>query len=38
MKDYNGFNNRHNPDADPVSGQPVTAVLASIFRESAGLV
>lgn len=27
MKDYSAFNNRHNPDADPVAGQGVTAVL-----------
>ncbi|WP_397519220.1 DUF262 domain-containing protein [Rhodococcus pyridinivorans] len=27
MKDFNAFNNRHNPDADPLAGQGVTAVL-----------
>lgn len=27
MKDYSAYNNRHNPDADPVVGQTVTAVL-----------
>lgn len=27
MKDYSSFNNRHNPDADPVAGREVTAVL-----------
>lgn len=27
MKDYSAFNNRHNPDADPVAGREVTAVL-----------
>ena len=27
MKDFSAFNNRHNPDADPVAGQAVTAVL-----------
>lgn len=27
IKDYSAFNNRHNPDADPVPGQTVTAVL-----------
>lgn len=27
MKDFSAFNNRHNPDADPVAGQSVTAVL-----------
>ncbi len=27
MKDYSAYNNRHNPDVDPVAGQAVTAVL-----------
>lgn len=27
LKDFSVFNNRHNPDADPVAGQAVTAVL-----------
>lgn len=27
MRDYSAFDNRHNPDADPVPGQAVTAVL-----------
>lgn len=27
MRDYNALSNRHNPDADPVAGRPVTAVL-----------
>lgn len=27
MKDYSAFNNRHNPEADPVAGREVTAVL-----------
>ncbi|MFK5647911.1 DUF262 domain-containing protein [Ornithinimicrobium sp. LYQ121] len=27
MKDFNALDNRHNPDADPMAGQSVTAVL-----------
>lgn len=27
IKDFSAFNSRHNPDADPIAGQAVTAVL-----------
>jgi hypothetical protein len=27
LRDFSAFDNRHNPDADPIAGQPITAVL-----------